>query len=256
MISRLAMPRIRNRLLRRRLRQHTLTHAAQANLHALDHLNAAMPAGRFGYTVLDLETTGLDAKKSRIVSIGAFKIRDKRIDLGRMFNQLVNPGSQFSPASIAIHGIVPGMVAAAPSASEVLNAFLQYLGNDIVVAHNARFDLTFLNRLMLAQHGFPLQNLVVDTLPLCGRLLFPKMVQALPRNAKLLGRGAVQPLIGRRGQNLEEIAHYLGIRIYQRHSATGDALATAMIFQRILAKLEDSGRGRLNDLIGLGRQRF
>jgi DNA polymerase-3 subunit epsilon len=53
-------------------------------------------------------------------------------------------------------------------------------------------------------------------------------------------------------KSLEEIAHLLGIKVHQRHTAVGDALATAMIFQRALATLEHRGRGRLKDLIGVG----
>lgn len=251
-MMRLAMARMRNRMLRARLAKRSLTPAARANLAALDGLVGSAPAGGLGYAVVDIETTGLDLKRSRIVSIGAFKICDGRIHFGRMFDRLVNPGRSFAPASVTVHGIVPAMVAAAPSGAEVLDTFLEYLGSDILVAHNARFDLAFLNRLMRMQHGFALQNLVIDTLPLCEQLLLPKLVQALPRKTKLLGRGAVRPTFDNRGRSLDAVADHLGIRIHNRHSAVGDALATAMIFQRILAKLEEKESGRLTELIRLG----
>lgn len=251
-MGRLFTGRMRNRLLQVRMGKKPLAQAARANLTALDHLDGSKPAGSFGYTVVDIETTGLDLKQSRIVSIGAFKMRKNRIHLGAMFNQLVNPDREFSPASIAVHGIVPAMVATAPSGPEALDAFLHYLDGDILVAHNAWFDMAFINRLMCAHHGFALQNMVIDSLPLCELLLLPKISQPMPRKPKLLGRGALQPARRSNHQSLEAIANHLGIRIHRRHSAVGDALATAMIFQRILAKLEHRGQGRLKELIRFG----
>jgi DNA polymerase-3 subunit epsilon len=244
--------RLLNRLLRLRLGKTDLAQAAAANIKAQDGLDGSHPAGRYTYTVVDIETTGLDLKQSRILSIGAFKLIAGRIHLGRMFDQLVNPGRAISPASITVHGIVPAMVATAPSGPEVLDAFLNYLGSDILVAHNARFDLNFLNRLMQANHGFPLQNLTIDTLPLCENLLLPKICRPLPRQPKLLGRGAVNPANRQNRKSLEEIAHHLGIKVHRRHTAVGDALATAMIFQRGLTVLEQRGRERLEDLVRVG----
>jgi DNA polymerase-3 subunit epsilon len=244
--------RLVNRWLRLRIGKTPPAAAAIDNLKALDGLDGSHPARQFSYTVVDIETTGLDLKNSRIVSIGAFKITEGRIHLGRMFDQLVNPGRDISPASITVHGIVPAMVARAPSGPEALDAFLQYLGRDILVAHNARFDLNFLNRLMQSIHGFPLQNLTIDTRALCENLLLPKLFRPMPRQAKLLGRGAVNPALHQNRKSLEEIAHLLGIKIHQRHTAVGDALATAMIFQRALATLEGRGRERLKDLIRVG----
>jgi DNA polymerase III subunit epsilon len=251
-MGKLFTARIRNRLLRLRLGKTALAPAAAANIKALDDLDGSRPAGGYTYTVVDIETTGLDLKRSRILSIGAFKLMAGRIHLGRMFDRLVNPGRHIPPASITVHGIVPAMVASAPGGPETLDAFLRYLGNDILVAHNARFDLNFLNRLMRASHGFPLQNLTIDTLPLCENLLLPKICRPLPRQPKLLGRGAVNPANRQNRKSLEEIAHHLGIKIHRRHTAVGDALATAMIFQRGLATLDGRGRGRLKDLIRVG----
>lgn len=241
--------RILNRLLRLRIGKRSHAPVASVNLSALNDFDGSRPARQYSYTVVDIETTGLDLKRSRILSIGAFKIIAGQIHLGRMFDQLVNPGRDISPTSITVHGIVPAMVATAPGGPEALDAFLKYLGRDILVAHNARFDLNFLNRLMQASHGFPLQNLTIDTLPLCENLLLPKLFRPMPRQAKLLGRGATNPALHQNRKSLEEIAHILGIKVHQRHTAVGDALATAMIFQRGLATLEQRSWGRLKDLV-------
>jgi DNA polymerase-3 subunit epsilon len=245
----LGMARLVNRLERIHQRNRPLERRAAVNLEALDHLKGAAPARGFSYTVVDVETTGLDQKRSRIVSIGAFKVIAGRIHLGRFFDQLVNPGGHMPPESITVHGIVPSMVAAAPTGITALETFLDYLGSDILVAHNARFDLAFLNRLMRARYGFKLQNLTVDTLPLCETVLLPNLLGPMQRQAKLLGRGAFNPATQNPPRSLEAYAHHLGIRVHGRHSAAGDALSTAMILQRSLDKLERKGRGRLKDLI-------
>ena len=244
----LIVARLANQLLRIRMRKKRTDKQGEKNLKALDHLDFAAPAKSCTYTVVDLETTGLDPAHDRIVSIGAFKVMDGRIQLGNFFNQLVNPEAQMPRESITVHGIVPAMVAAAPTGITVLEGFLDYLEGDILVAHNVRFDLAFLNRLMLERHGFKIQNLAMDTLPLCQSILLPKLLGAIHRHPKLLGRGALNPDTQHQPRSLEEYAHHLGIKIYRRHSAAGDALATAMILQRGLDKLERLGRGSLGDL--------
>ena len=241
--------RLANRLVRIHQRKKLSEKRATINLRALDHLNARAPAREFDYTVVDVETTGLDQRHSRIVSIGAFKVISGRIHLGRFYNQLVNPDADMPPESITVHGIVPSMVAAAPMGITAIESFLDYLGSDILVAHNARFDMAFLNRLMLARYGFKLQNLIIDTRLLCETILLPKLLGPIQRQAKLLGRGALNPSTQAHPRSLEAYAHHLGIRIYRRHNAAGDALATAMILQRGINKLELMERGRLKDLI-------
>jgi len=172
--------RIRNRLLRLRLGGSVLPPLAAANLKALDRLDPAAPVDAHAFTVVDLETTGLDTQKSRIVSIGAVKLIDGRIHLGRMFDQLVDPGHPMAPEAITVHGIVPSMLAGGPTGAQALDRLLAFVGDDILIAHPAGFDLAFLNRLMLARYGFRLQNLVIDNRRLCARLLAPRL-PAVPK---------------------------------------------------------------------------
>ncbi|BBO75954.1 DNA polymerase III subunit epsilon [Desulfosarcina widdelii] len=243
--------RFMNRLLRFKLRRRTLPPLAAANLDALDHLDITRPAASYTYTVVDLETTGLDTRKSSVVSIGAFKVIDGRIHLGRMFDQLVNPGHTVVSEAIKVHGLVPSMLVSAPSGPEALDRFLTFLGSDIMVAHPAWFDIAFLNRLMLARYGFRLQNIVIDSRLLCERLLLPHILP-LPRKPGLQENRITNPARSFPTANLETISQHLGIRIYRRHSATGDALATAMILQRCLMKLKQNGQEQLGDLIRVG----
>jgi len=210
---------------------------AQTNLTALDHLKLSRQARSYRYVVFDLETTGLNLRHDRVVSVGAFGVVEGRVRLGDMFNELVNPGADISPTSIKVHGIVPDMVAEARPVWEVFDDFLAFLGVDILVAHHAIFDLHFIDRAMRERHGFPLQNLVLDTVAMCRAIVFRPHPYPYGIN------------LDNRTYSLDALAKHFGIEIQQRHTALGDALATAMIFQRVLARLQKRGPGRLNDLV-------
>jgi DNA polymerase III subunit epsilon len=213
--------------------------SARVNLAALDHLRLSDEARSHRYVAVDLETTGLNFEQDRIISLGALRIVQGRILLGEFFNELVNPGQSIPPASIKIHGIVPDMVAEARPIGEVLDDFLVFLGGDIIVAHHARFDLRFLNRVMRSRYRFSLQNAGVDTALLCREVFYRKYPYAdtLRNDAKKY--------------DLDSLAGQLGIEIHDRHTSLGDALAAAMIFQRVLRWLEESGSKSLSTLLHL-----
>lgn len=211
--------------------------AAKENLKALSHLNLSRKARSFRYVVLDLETTGFDPRQDRVISVGALGVVDGKVLLSEIFSEFVNPGRDIPASSIKVHGIVPDMIADAPSAAEVLDRFMAFIGRDILVGHHFAFDLGFLNRAMYQKHGFPLQNLTLDTMLMCQEIVFPAI--PYPFGFDLENTNI----------SLEDLANHFGIQIHQRHTALGDALATAMIFQRVLSHLEKQGEGTLGDLI-------
>jgi len=230
--------RLRNHWIRTRLRGRKLHPLADTNLTALDHLSLNQEAKSLRYVVLDLETTGLSHTRDRIVSIAALRVVDGRIPLGDAFSSLLNPGRSIPPSSIRIHGIVPSMVAGAASFAEVLDQFLRYLGTDILVGYHVRFDLYFLDIYMKQHYGFPLQNLALDASLMCKKIVTPQHMGSYTRRH-------------RGDPSLDAMAQHFDIEIEQRHTALGDALATAMIFQRILAELEKKGSGRLRNLLSV-----
>jgi len=236
----LFIARMRNRWLQARMKGRNISDLARSNLTALDHIDVNKEARSFGYVIVDLETTGLNLKYDQVLSIGAFRVVDSRIRLGDMFNRLVNPGRYLNPESIKVHEIVPDMLSEASPLSVVLDDFLSFLGTDILVAHYAAFDLHFLNTSMRNKYEFPLQNLVLDTIPLCRNIAFPP--HHYPYGIDLNSVPS----------SLDEIAKHFGIDIFQRHTAIGDALATAMILQRVIARSERVGKGKLKDLIKAG----
>jgi DNA polymerase III epsilon subunit-like protein len=131
------------------------------------------------------------------------------------------------------------MVDDAPSFAEVFEKFLGYLGTDILVGYHVRFDLNFLNIYMRQNHGFPIQNLVLDAKSICRKVCYPMHLRSY---AKRCGSN----------QDLDAVARRFGIEIQKRHTAVGDALATAEIFQRILVTMEKAGAGRLKNLLPIG----
>ncbi len=230
--------RLRNWILKTRLRGRRLPPLAAANLEALAGLEPNAPALGCSYVVIDLETTGLDPLRDRVVSVGAVRVRQGRVCLGDRFHELINPGRDVSPDSVKVHGITPQMLAGARHALEAFDDFLVYLGRDILVAHYASFDLRFINRTMRARYGFPLQNLVLDTLRLCENVVFPSDPYGINSDKKRCG--------------LDALAGRFGLPQPERHTALGDALTTAMILQRMLNDLAKKGGGSLRQLAGIG----
>ncbi len=216
---------------------HRIRHAA--NLAALDHLDPSRPAREFRYTFLDLETTGLDPEEDRVVSVGAVRMVGGRVRLSPVFSELVNPGRGIPVESIRIHGITPAQVAGARPAWEVFEDFLAWLGGDILVAHYARFELSFINRTMCRLYGFPLQNLVLDTVTMAERVVLPSDPYGIGRHKS--------------ERTLDNLARRFSIGRAARHTALGDALLTAQVFQQMLALLQKRRPGTLADLIRAAR---
>jgi DNA polymerase-3 subunit epsilon len=235
----LFIARLRNRWIRLRLGNRRLDPAAWRNLKALDHLDPSRPANSYRYVVVDVETTGVDLRRDRMLSIAAVRIFEGKILLGQIFNKMVNPGQEIPRSSIKVHGIFPGRVAEAGTDEEVLSEFLDFLGDDILVAHCAGFDMNFLNKMMKRKCGFGLQNLVLDTEKLYHEIIvLPRQVPS--RSARF-----------QCSYSLDSIADHFGIEIQDRHTAMGDALATAMIFQRMLARL-NKGLDPVHRLVKMG----
>ncbi len=229
--------KLKNRLLRARLGGRPLPPLAAANLQALERLNGKTPALSCSYVFIDLETTGLDPLKDRVVSVGAVRLQQGRVRLGDRFNELVNPGREIPAEAIKVHGIKPDMLTHARHASLVFQDFLAYLGHDILVAHYAPFDLHFINRTMKSLYGFPLQNLVLDTVLLCQGVVLPSDPYGIRERSPQC--------------NLDALARRFGLPQEGRHTALGDALLTALVFQRLLGGLDRQGLAPLHVLLSL-----
>jgi len=166
------------------------------------------------YTVFDTETTGLDPRGGdEIISIGAVRIVNNRLVADDRFEQLVNPMRPLRWESIQIHGIHEEDLHQQPVIGSVLPRFHQFAENTILVAHNAAFDMRML-QIKEAETGIRFINPVLDT------MLLSHVVHPAQEN-----------------HNLMTIAQRLGIDVTGRHTAMGDALATAHMFLKLIPLL-------------------
>lgn len=176
------------------------------------------PLGDLVYTVFDTETTGLNPSGGdEIIQIGAARVVNGRLLRQESFEQLVDPGRDIPKAGIAIHGITPDMVVGQPRIDEVFPAFHQFAQDTVLVAHNAAFDMKFLQA-PARRTGLRLQQPVLDT---------------------LLLSAVVHP--HQESHRLEAIAERFGITVLGRHTALGDALVTAEVLLKLTPLLRDMG---------------
>jgi CBS domain-containing protein len=178
----------------------------------------AVPLIALDAVAIDTEATGLDPRKARIVEIGAVRLAGERIKPEAPFRQLVRPGIPIPADAVRIHGIDDAGLAGAPEFSEVWPQFAEYLADDVLIGHTIGFDIALLRR-ELERIG--------------------KRWSARPAlDTRLLAQIAEPELAG---YSLEQLAVWLGIDITGRHSALGDASATAKIFCALIPKLRERG---------------
>ncbi len=120
------------------------------------------------YVVVDLETTGLNPKSDAIIEIGAIKVVDNVVV--EEFQALINPQAQVSKFITDLTGISNEMLASQPPIEVVLPQFQEFLGTEIIVAHNANFDVNFLYDKYQEVLGVYLDNDFVDTLRISRRV--------------------------------------------------------------------------------------
>ena len=129
----------------------------------------SLPLELARFVVVDLETTGLSPATARICEIGA--VRVEALELTARFETLANPGMRLAPAVGALTGIDDEELRRAPPVAAAVRRFLAFAGDSVLVAHNARFDLAFLDRETERQTGRRIAAPVIDTVGLARRLL-------------------------------------------------------------------------------------
>jgi DNA polymerase-3 subunit epsilon len=189
------------------------------------------PLAEVTFVVVDLETTGGSPNQCEITEIGAVKLRGGEC-LGR-FDTLVNPGVPIPPMITVLTGITESMVMPAPRIAEVLPQLLEFLGGSVIVGHNVRFDVSFLDA-ACERFGYPrLSQRRVDTIGLARRLV----------------RDEVPNL------KLATLARYLRVPTEPVHRAMADAQATAEVLHTLLERAAGFGVLGLDDLLALPTMR-
>ena len=198
---------------------------ALAVQRTFDELGA--PLFEVPFCVLDLETTGGSAADCEITEIGAVMYRGG--DLVASYQTLVNPGSEIPPFITILTGITQAMVIEAPRIEEALPSFLEFIGDAVIVGHNVRFDLSFLNAAAQRLGYGKLPNRSVDTAGLARRLIRNEV-----RNLKL-----------------QTLAAYFRSPTTPNHRAFEDAKATAHVLHSLLERAGGLGVTALEDLLQL-----
>ena len=185
------------------------------------------------YTVFDTETTGLEPSAGdEIVSLGAVRIVNARLLKNDVFEQLVDPQRPVGKAASRIHGIEAQALKGQPTIGEVLPQFQRFCEDTVLVAHNAAFDMRFLE-LKEAATGVRFTQPVLDTL-LLSVIVHPSQ----------------------EGHNLEAVAERLGVSVIGRHTALGDALVTGEIFLKLLPLLAEQGIVTLGQALEASRATY
>lgn len=185
------------------------------------------PLAEVTFCVVDLETTGGDAQRCAITEVGAVKVRGGQV-LGT-FQTLVDPGCAIPPTITVLTGLTDAMVRRAPTIDQVLPAFLEFLGGAVVVGHNVRFDLSFLQAALRRRGGPLLGNQRLDTLALSRRLL----ADEVPSHA------------------LGALAERLRLPHRPSHRALDDAWATCDLLHALIERASGWGVTGLDDLVHL-----
>lgn len=176
------------------------------------------------YIIFDLETTGLSAATERIIEIGAVKVENGEIL--ESFDLFVDPEKAITPEITRLTSITNEMVAGAPKEAEALEQFFRFCdGCDILVAHNADFDMGFL-RAAIRRCGREEDPVQIDTLVMA-RAMYPELKK----------------------HKLDTIAERLGVTQKHHHRADDDARVLAEIFLKMVQKLvEDAGITKVMDI--------
>ncbi|WP_350334565.1 3'-5' exonuclease [Coralliovum pocilloporae] len=184
------------------------------------------------FVVFDTETTGLDTEKDDLVQMGALRVVNGRLVDGEVCDMLVNPGRPIPPASTRIHGITDEMVRGAPPIDEVIPIFSRFASDAVLVAHNAPFDIAFLRRYG-ERLGIRFDHPIMDTV-----LLSAAVYGELEEHT------------------LDALAERLGVSLPDevRHTALGDAQATAAVLLKLIPVLESHGLHTFGDVLSAMRR--
>lgn len=193
-----------------------------------------LPLRQTRFVVLDTETTGLDVDSSALLSLAAVDVRDGRVRLDRRLELMFAHDHVGGKAAAPIHGLLRRDLQGGVPAEEGVLEFLEFAQNAVLVGHHAAFDVAMLDNVLGRIGPLRIYNRVIDTNRLARRL-----------ESAVLPREAEPPSL----RTLDALCELYGIPIRLRHTAAGDALATATLFLALLARARRRGIMTLRGLL-------
>jgi DNA polymerase-3 subunit epsilon len=189
------------------------------------------PSGKVRFVALDTETTGLDPRKDKIITIGAVVVEGGEILLDGAFEVLLKMA--YNNSSVTVHGITRDEAAGGMEEAEAIALFLDYLLDGVIVGHHIGHDIAALNCACERHFNLTLRNRSLDTMDL---------------TLHLNDDGAFQGVPMAKGFSLDGLCDMFGVVPHDRHTAGGDAFLTAQIFLRLLRAASAVGRTTLDSL--------
>lgn len=187
--------------------------------------------GQVRFVVLDSETTGLDPRKDRLITIGAIGVENEEILLEDVYEALLRV--EYNSSAVTVHGVTKEDAAQGLEEPVALEQFIPYLRDGIIVGHHIGHDVETFNAGYERHFGFRLSNLSLDTMALA--LL-------------LEADGAFSGQEEFRNFSLDALCDRFAVVPHDRHTAPGDAFMTALVFQRLLRLATRVGRTTLGQL--------
>jgi len=180
------------------------------------------------FVVVDVETSGLDARRDRLLAIGACELRGERLGVGGGFERILHQVEASTKENILVHGIVPSEQTAGTPAELALMDFLEYVGKHVLVAYHASFDRIMLDRAAREFLGVRLPSRWLDLAHLAPAL-YPEA--RMPR------------------ASLDDWLHRFSIRVRARHRAVDDVIATGELFLVLMKRARSRGLGTIGALL-------
>lgn len=166
------------------------------------------------YTIIDIETTGLDASYDEIIEIGALKVRDNQII--EKFNTFVKPKHEINEFITELTGITNKMLESAPNIQTAILNFNNFLGDDLIIGHNVNFDVNFIYDVFIENYNKPFKNNFIDTMRFSRKLL-PEL----------------------KHHRLKDMIEYFSIKQEKSHRALDDCYSTFYLYTALRKKASE-----------------
>lgn len=207
----------------------------QTYANSFDHFRKNEPLENYRFVVFDTETSSLDVKEAKLLSIGAVTLENFEVQVASALHCMVNWGENYRPENVEIHGITQASATDGLQPEEVIALFLERIAGAVLVAHHARFDQAIINTILDKYFkGLKLYNPIIDTAQLAIKLEHPSM-----------STHHINP----KEYSLDALMDRYHITPLERHTALGDAYSTALLCSKLLKKLKKRGVAKLSSML-------
>ena len=186
------------------------------------------------FVVFDTETTGIEFRKDKLLSIGALVVEDNRISVGDSFELFIQQNDIVGDEAVGVHGILKKGKKVKISEREAVEHFLNFCGDSVLVGHHVNFDIAMVNFHLEKNYGIKLHNYAIDTGTLEERVTFFE--------ASYYSRVPLD-------LSLDALAKKHNIETADRHRALGDAYITGILFLKLINQLKKKKILTLKDLM-------